>query len=79
MARSDCGGALDTAVALNERQTEAGQSCPAAMFSAGFPLYGGLTADPVDLVDKVPGPFVGHLHGASRGRDGPELSMFSSN
>src|SRR6266702_443165 len=64
-----CGVALDLAVARDQREAERRQHRAAAVLAAGLPLDGGLAADAVDLVDQVPRPLVGHVHGAAGGRD----------
>src|SRR5882757_657029 len=61
--------AFDLAVTFDQRETERGQRCAAAILAAGLPLDGGLAADAVDLVDQVPRPLVGHVHRTARGRD----------
>src|ERR1700743_2715538 len=63
---ADGGGgvALDLAVARNQGGAERRQHGAAAILAAGLTLYGRLPADAVDLVDQVPGAFVGHVHGA---------------
>ncbi len=63
------GGALDLAVARDQGGAERRQAGAAAVLASGLPLDGGTPADPVDLIDQIPRPLVGHVHGAAGGRD----------
>jgi hypothetical protein len=63
------GVAFDLAVACDQRLAERCQHRAAAVLAAGLPLDGGMAADPVDLVDQVPRPLVGHVHRAPGGRN----------
>src|SRR5260370_24217176 len=60
------GGALDLAVARDQRDAERGEHRAATILAAGLPFHRGLASDAVDLVDQIPRPLVGHIHGAAR-------------
>ncbi len=67
--RRFCGEALDGAVAGDQFFAERRQPRPAAMLAAGLREDDRLAEDLAEFVDEIPGPAIGHLHGAARRRD----------
>lgn len=60
---------LDLTVACDQGDPERGQDRAAAILAPGLPRDRGLPADAVYFIDEIPGALVGHVHGASGGRN----------
>lgn len=56
-AHSACCGTLDLPVTRNKRSAEWSEHCAAAILAPGLAIYG-TAANPIDLVDQIPGPLI---------------------
>jgi hypothetical protein len=71
------GRRLDLAVLIDKKSAKTRERSATAMLAANLTFDRSLVADPVDLIDQIPGPFVGHAERAAcRGNRAAALDAF---